>query len=241
MNAPRPAPGRAQGAYAPIPMNDLRRATAAIRNEIDRKVGDVIDSGWFVLGPEVTAFEAEFGLYCGVPHCVGVGNGTDALELALRGLGCAAGSEVVTVANAGMYSASAIVAVGARPVFADIAPASMTMCPRSLEQVIGPNTAAVVITHLYGRLADLDRLIAIAEEHGVPIIEDCAQAHGAERGGRKAGSFGSIGCFSFYPTKNLGALGDGGALTIKDDRIAQTVRQLRQYGWRKRYEASTLR
>jgi aminotransferase EvaB len=220
-----------------VPMNDLARQTAAMRGEIDRAVAEVVAGGWYVLGPNVSAFEAEFARYCGVRHCIGVANGTDALELALRALGCGPGSEVVTVANAGLYATAAILAVGATPAFADIDPGTMIMAPQALADRIGPKTAAVVVTHLYGRLADMDSLMAVARERGIPVIEDCAQAHGAERGGRRAGSFGAVGCFSFYPTKNLGALGDGGALVTSDDELAGALRSLRQYGWRRKYEA----
>ena len=222
---------------APVPMNDLTRQTAAMRGEIDRAVAEVVAGGWYVLGPNVSAFEAEFARFCGVRHGIGVANGTDALELALRALGCGPGSEVVTVANAGMYATAAILAVGATPAFADIDPVTMTMAPQVLAGRIGPGTAAVVVAHLYGRLADMDGIMAVASERGVPVIEDCAQAHGAERGGRRAGSFGAVGSFSFYPTKNLGALGDGGALVTDDAELAEALRSLRQYGWRKKYEA----
>jgi dTDP-4-amino-4,6-dideoxygalactose transaminase len=218
-------------------MNDLSRQTAAMRGEIDRAVAEVVAGGWYVLGPNVSAFEAEFARFCGARHGIGVANGTDALELALRALGCGPGREVITVANAGMYATAAILAVGARPVFADIDPATMTMAPEALAARIGPGTATVIVTHLYGRLADMGGIMAVMGERGIPVIEDCAQAHGAERGGRRAGSFGAVGCFSFYPTKNLGALGDGGALVTSDDGLADTLRSLRQYGWRRKYEA----
>jgi dTDP-4-amino-4,6-dideoxygalactose transaminase len=218
-----------------VPLNDLQRQTASMRDDIDAAVAAVVASGWYVLGPTVSAFEAEFSAYTGVPHCVSVANGTEALELALRAVGCGPGRDVVTVANAGMYAGTAILAVGARPVFADIEPATMTMDPRSLEQVIGRETGAVVVTHLYGQLADTAGLLAVTRACGVPLIEDCAQAHGAERDGRKAAAAGTIGCFSFYPTKNLGALGDGGALVTHDGDLAERLRLLRQYGWRSRY------
>ena len=227
----------APAAGGPVPMNDLARQTAAIRGEIDRAVAEVVAGGWYVLGPNVVAFEAEFARFCGARHGIGVANGTDALELALRALGCGPGSEVVTVANAGMYATAAILAVGATPAFADIDPVTMTMAPQALAERIGPGTAAVVVAHLYGCLADMDGIMAVARARGIPVIEDCAQAHGAERGGRRAGSFGAVGCFSFYPTKNLGALGDGGALVTSDDELAEALRSLRQYGWRKKYEA----
>ncbi len=220
-----------------IPLNDLRRQTARLKADFDRVIGEVVTGGWYVLGPNVKAFETEFAQYCGVGHAIGVANGTDALELALRALTCGPGSEVATVANAGMYAAAAVMATGAKPVLVDI-DETMTMSPQSLSSAIGPATRAVVVTHLYGQLADMDRLMQIAARHGVPVVEDCAQSHGAERAGRKAGSFGAVGCFSFYPTKNLGALGDGGALTTSDDALADTIRSLRQYGWHKKYEAN---
>jgi dTDP-4-amino-4,6-dideoxygalactose transaminase len=208
---------------------------AAMREQIMAAIKKVLDSGWYVLGPNVQAFEAEFAAYCGAPHCIGVGNGTDALELALRAVGAGPGRDVVTVANAGMYSTSAIVAVGATPVLADIEAATMGMSADALADCIGENTVAVIVTHLYGRIADIERLAAVCARHGCALIEDCAQAHGAERDGRKAGTFGLIGCFSFYPTKNLGALGDGGALVTVNERTAETLRRLSQYGWRGKY------
>jgi aminotransferase EvaB len=222
-------------AAPPVPLNDLQRQTASMRDEIDAAVGEVVASGWYVLGPNVSAFEAAFAAYNGVPHCVSVANGTDAIELALRAVGCEPGREVVTVANAGMYATTAILAVGARPVFADIERETMTMDPSSVERLVTPRTAAVVVTHLYGQLGDLERLLSVTRAKGVPLIEDCAQAHGAERDGRKAGAAGAIGCFSFYPTKNLGALGDGGALVTSDATLAERLRRLRQYGWRSKY------
>jgi aminotransferase EvaB len=220
-----------------VPLNDLCRQTASLQQEIGRAVAQVVTSGWYVLGPNVSAFEREFAQYCDARHCIGVANGTDALELALRALGCGHGSEVITIANAGMYATTAILAIGAIPVLADIEPETLTMSADGLAQRIGAKTAAIIITHLYGQLADFDRLMSIADAHGVPVIEDCAQAHGAERGGRKAGTVGAIGCFSFYPTKNLGALGDGGALTTNEDALADTLKALRQYGWRSKYNA----
>ena len=225
------SPSRAQ-----VPLNDLRRQTEGLKSQIEEVVRNVIQSGWYVLGPNVSGFEEEFAAYCGVRHAIGVGNGTDALELALRALSVER-KEVVTTANAGMYATSAILAVGAKPVFSDIEPISMTMSPTALEQCITPNTAAVIVTHLYGLAAEMDQLLLVAERKRIPVIEDCAQAHGASRGGRKVGSFGTVGCFSFYPTKNLGALGDGGALTTNNDAIAESMRQLRQYGWRSKYQA----
>jgi aminotransferase EvaB len=221
-----------------IPLNDLRRPLAAMREEIIKATTGVVDSGWYVLGPNVQAFETEFAAYCGVPHCITVGNGTDALELGLRAVGAGPGRTVVTVGNAGMYSTSAIIALGATPLLVDIDAVTLGMSVDALRRCIGKGVAAVIVTHLYGQLADVERLAMICANHHVPLIEDCAQAHGAERGGHKAGTFGAIGCYSFYPTKNLGALGDGGALVTTDKTIAETVRQLRQYGWTSKYVAN---
>jgi aminotransferase EvaB len=236
--APRRTAKLAAREVQPIPLNDLRRQTESLRAEIEMAISAVVDSGRYVLGPNVSAFEKEFAAYCGASHCIAVANGTDALELAIRAVAPASDGEVITVANAGMYAASAIVNVGARPVFADIDPVTMTMSPDALVSGITSQTAAVIVTHLYGQLADMDGLIAIARRHRIPVIEDCAQAHGAQRGGRKAGTFGAIGCFSFYPTKNLGALGDGGALVTNDDKLAEMLRSLRQYGWERKYQAA---
>ena len=185
-----------------IPLHDLKRNTRALSAELRDAIQQVMAIGWYVLGPQIEKFEATFADYCGVRHCVTVANGTDALEIALRALGCGAGDEVVTVANCGMYSSAAIVAIGARPIFADINAATLTMDPVSLQTCLGPKTRAIIVTHLYGHIADMDGLTAVADANGLPIIEDCAQAHGAERNGRKAGAWGTIGCFSFYPTKD---------------------------------------
>jgi aminotransferase EvaB len=221
-----------------VPLNDLGRQTDALRAPIRAAVDNAVAGGRYLFGPQVGAFEQEFAVYCGVPHCVSVANGTDALELALRALGCGPGSEVVTVANAGMYGSVAILLTGARPVFADIDPATMTMAPEALAGCLGERTGAVIVTHLYGGLADIEALCAIARRRNIPLVEDCAQAHGAERGGGRAGAFGDIGCFSFYPTKNLGALGDAGALVTRNDDLAATLRELRQYGWTSKYHAA---
>ena len=222
---------------ARVPINDLGRHWQASEGVVRQAMDRVLERGWFVLGPEVEAFQSEFATYCGVGHCVGVGNGTDALELALRALGCTAADDVVTVANAGMYASAAIRAVGATPRFVDIDPITLTMSPASLSAALQVPARAIVVTHLYGRLADMDSLMAIADAHGIPVIEDCAQAHGASRGGRRAGAWGRLGCFSFYPTKNLGAIGDGGAIVTDDATLAGEVLSLREYGWQGKYRA----
>jgi dTDP-4-amino-4,6-dideoxygalactose transaminase len=218
-------------------INDLSRSTRPIAGELAAAAARVLESGWFVLGSEVAAFENEFAAYCGVPQCVTVANGTDALELALRSLGVGPGAKVATVANAGMYSSTAIVAAGARPLYVDVDESSMLMSAASLESSDLRGCTALVLTHLFGQLADVERIGAIAASAGIPVIEDCAQAHGAALSGRKAGSFGAAACFSFYPTKNLGALGDGGAVVTGDPRLAAELRKLRQYGWSSKYTA----
>lgn len=221
----------------PVALNDLLRQTTSLRAELAASINRVLASGWYILGRECAAFEDEFATYCGAPHCVTVANGTDALELALRALGIGAGDAVATVANAGGYSTAAIRATGAEPLYIDIDPATMNMSPLDLLARLTPKIRAVIVTHLYGRLADLPALLAITSHGDLPLIEDCAQAHGASLGGRKAGSWGTLACFSFYPTKNLGALGDGGAVIASNAHLAAKVRSLRQYGWRSKYHS----
>ena len=201
----------------------------ALREAAER----VLASRRYVLGTEVAAFEHEFAAYCGTSECIGVANGTDALELALRAIGVGRGDPVATVANAGYYASAALAAIGAEPVYVEV-DKTLTLSPRALAEVL-PDVRAIVVTHLYGRLAAIEEIVALASRHALPVIEDCAHAHGAERKGRRAGSFGFAGCFSFYPTKNLGALGDGGAVTTSDLRLAARVRALRQYGWSSKY------
>lgn len=220
-----------------VPFNDLKRHYKALKPLLDKAAQRVLNSGWYILGPEVSAFESEFSEYHQVPYCVTLGNGTDALEVALRSLGIMPGDEVITVANAGMYSTSAIRSVGAKPIFAEISPATYVMDPNSLAASITSHSRAVIVTHLYGRMAPMDELVSIARRNHLAVIEDCAQAHGAAWQGRKAGTWGDLGCFSFYPTKNLGALGDGGAVITADRQLADRIRSLRQYGWTEKYKA----
>jgi aminotransferase EvaB len=221
-----------------ILLNDLKRHHEPLAVELGAAVNRVLASGWYILGQETESFEAEFASYCGVSHCIGVGNGTDALELALRALAIGPGAEVATVANAGMYSTTAILRTGAAPLYVDVDPSSMNMSPASLRAALSSRTAAVIVTHLYGRMAAMEELLEIARAANIPVIEDCAQAHGAERAGRKSGSWGTLGCFSFYPTKNLGAMGDGGAVVTADASLAAKVRSLRQYGWTAKYRST---
>jgi dTDP-4-amino-4,6-dideoxygalactose transaminase len=221
-----------------IALNDLARHHAPLRAELDAAIARVQDRGFYILGPEVDAFEREFAAYCGARECVAVGNGTDALELALRALGIGAGDEVATVANAGMYATIAIRATGAMPVYVDVGERTLLMDAAALAGRVTPRMRAVVATHLYGRLADVDALARIARERGIALVEDCAQAHGAERNGARAGTAGALGCYSFYPTKNLGALGDAGAVVTGDAALAARVRELRTYGWRTKYHCA---
>lgn len=218
--------------------NDSARQVRALRSRIGDALDEVVDSGWYIHGRQHDAFEAEFARYCGVSECVGVGNGTDALEIALRAVGCGPGSEVITVANAGMYTTAACVAVGSVPVFVDIDPSTLLLSVDLLEPLLSEDTRAVVVTHLYGCMADVEAVVRLVRPQGIAVIEDCAQAHGARHGDRVAGSFGDLATFSFYPTKNLGALGDGGAILTSDSDLAARVRSLRQYGWSGKYDAA---
>ena len=205
------------------------------RPEVESAIRRVIDSGWFVLGPEVDAFETEFAAACGAAHAVGVNTGTDALMLALRGLGISAGDEVITAPLTAAYTALAIHMAGAVPVFADIDPIGCTIAPQAVEAAITPRTRAIMPVHLYGQPADMTSIEAIAARHGLAIVEDCAQAHLATSAGRPVGTIGIAGAFSFYPTKNLGALGDGGAIVTNDPSLAQRLRRLRNGGQSDRY------
>ena len=196
----------------------------------------VVARGWFVLGPELEAFEQEFAAACGAPHAVGVGTGTDALAIALRALGIGPGDEVITSPLSAAYSALAIMMAGARPVFADIDPERLTLDPRAAAAAVTPRTAAIMPVHLYGQAADMPAIAAVARRHDLAIVEDCCQAHLATCGGRPVGSFGAAAAYSFYPTKNLGALGDGGALTTSDPALAARARRLRNGGQTDRYQ-----
>jgi dTDP-4-amino-4,6-dideoxygalactose transaminase len=213
---------------------NLRAHYDAHRQEVDAAIRRVLESGWYVLGKEIEAFEKEFAAYVGARHCVGVANGTDAIEVALRALGIGVGDEVVTVSHTATFTAIGIAGAGATPVFVDIEPTSYAMDAKAAGRAVSPRTKAVVPVHLYGEPADLD---AIAREVGdVPLVEDVAQAHGAMLRGRRAGSIGTLACFSFYPSKNLGAFGDGGAVTTNDAELAERLRQIRNGGQADRYQ-----
>jgi dTDP-4-amino-4,6-dideoxygalactose transaminase len=219
-----------------VPLNETVREYRALQDELEPAVLDVLRGGHYVHGGHHAAFEAELAGFVGVPHALAVGNGTDALEIALRAVGSAAGREVVTAGNAGGYAAAAARATGADVVVADIDPDTLLLSPTSAAAACRERTVAVVVTHLYGRAADVARLRADLPAH-VAIVEDCAQAIGAITSTGPCGSVADIGTFSFYPTKNLGALGDGGAITTRSAELADTVRSLRQYGWSERYLA----
>ena len=218
-----------------IPFNQLKPLHDLHADEIAAAMRRVADSGWYILGPEVEAFEAEFAEYHDVPFAVGVASGTDAIELALRAGGVGPGDEVITVAHTAMATVTAIENTGAAAVLADIDRGSFTLDPQQARQAITAKTRAIVAVHLYGGPADLDALKAIADAHNLLLIEDCAQAHGAEYKGQKVGAVGHLGAFSFYPTKNLGAYGDGGAVITRDAGLADKLRKLRNYGQTSRY------
>jgi dTDP-4-amino-4,6-dideoxygalactose transaminase len=206
----------------------------AIRDEIRVAVDRVLQSGWYILGREVEAFEREFAAYCGVKYAVGCASGTEAIALALMAVGVGPGDEVVTVANTAVPTVSAISMAGARPVFVDI-DEHFLMDVRRIESVITERTKVLMPVHLYGQMADMDAILTVARKHNVRVIEDAAQAHGAEYKGGRAGSWGTLGCFSFYPTKNLGCYGDGGAVATDDEELYDRLLMLRNYGQEKRY------
>jgi len=218
-----------------IPFNDLRPLQNMLADELAAAMQRVMRSGWFILGPEVEAFEAEFAAYHGCHYAVGVASGTDAIELALRAAGIGPGDEVITVSHTAVATLCGIERAGATPVLVDIDPITYTMNPDSAEAAITAQTRALLPVHLYGQPADLDALSQIAHRHHLMLIEDCAQAHGARYHGRPVGTFGELAAFSFYPTKNLGALGDGGAVLTNDLTLAARLRRLRNYGQAKRY------
>jgi dTDP-3-amino-3,4,6-trideoxy-alpha-D-glucose transaminase len=205
---------------------------ADLRAAIER----VIERGWFVLGPELDAFEDEFAAASGAPHAIGVGTGTDAIALAVRACGIGPGDEVITPPLSAAFSALAIMMAGARPVFADIDPVRLTLDPEATAAAVTSRTRAIMPVHLYGQPADMDGIMGVASRHNLLVIEDCCQAHGATCNGRPIGSFGTAAAYSFYPTKNLAALGDGGAITTADPAIASRIRRLRNGGQTHRYQ-----
>jgi dTDP-4-amino-4,6-dideoxygalactose transaminase len=224
------------GTATAVPFNETGREYAALQADLEAAVLSVLRASHYVHGTEHAAFEAELAGFLGSAHAIGVGNGTDALELGLRAVGTTAGSEVVTAGNSGGYGASAARSIGAAVVVADVDPVSLLLDVESAVAACTPRTAAVVVTHLYGRAADVATLRDALPAH-VAIVEDCAQAIGAGTAAGRCGTLGDVGTFSFYPTKNLGAVGDGGAVTCRSPETAATLRSLRQYGWTERYRA----
>ena len=222
-----------------VPQTDPKAGYLAHQGEIDAAIHRVLESGWYILGREVESFEQEFSAYIGVRHALGVGSGTDALELALRACGVGPGDLVFTVSHTAVATVAAIELVGATPVLVDIDPVAYTLDPNCLEAALARPPAgtpkAVIPVHLYGQPADMPAILELARRHGLYVIEDCAQSHGATLAGRMAGAWSDMAAFSFYPTKNLGALGDGGMVVTDDPALAERVRLLRQYGWRQRY------
>ncbi len=221
-----------------IPYVDLKAQYRSIKPEIDEAVGRVLESAQFILGDEVSAFERAFASYCSGAEAIGVNSGTSALHLAFLAAGIGPGDEVITVPFTFVATVSAIVYAGARPVFVDIDSRHYTMDPSQLEAAITPRTRAIVPVHLFGQPADMDPILEIARRRGVMVIEDAAQAHGAEYKGRRCGSLGEMACFSFYPGKNLGAYGEGGAVVTSNHGLAHRIRVLRSGGEERRYEHS---
>jgi len=223
-----------------VPQNDLKASYLAHQREIDEAIRQTLDSGWYILGKQVAAFEREFADYLGAAHCIGVANGTDALTLALRACGVGAGDAVITVSHTAVATVAAIELAGALPLLVDIDPVTFTISPQAIENAVNSHLGkaklkAIVAVHLYGHPAEMAVITELARRFDLRVIEDCAQAHGAKIGDQRVGTFGQIAAFSFYPTKNLGALGDGGAVVTSDAALAERVRLLREYGWRERY------
>jgi len=219
---------------------DLQAQYRSIKTEIDAAIAKVVESSSFVLGPSVAEFEENYAAYCETSHAAGVNSGTSAVMLALRALDIGTGDEVVTTANTFVATISAIMYTGARPVLVDCDPVSRNIDPQLLSMAISPKTRAIMPVHLYGRIADMDPIMETAERHGIPVVEDAAQAHGARYKGRRAGSIGQISAFSFYPGKNLGAYGEGGAVITSDPKLDKAVRTLRDHGSEKKYYYDTL-
>ena len=222
----------------PIPLNDLSRTPREVMARIEAAIARVLVSGWFVLGPEHAGFETELAEYLGVSDTVLLGNGTDALELALSAVGVADGDQVLTVANAGAYATIATRLLGATAVYCDVSPDTLLMTDETFVAALerlDVTPKAVVVTHLFGAMAPVGEIATVARAHGIAVVEDCAQSLGARQGGRMAGTFGDIATTSFYPTKNLAALGDGGAVFTNNTDLADSVRRMRQYGWESKY------
>ena len=224
-----------QAPLSRVPIFDLKAQYAVLKPELDEAALRVMASGWFIQGQEHNAFEAEFAAYCEAEHAIGVANGTDAIRIGLQALGVGRGDEVIAVANVGMPPVAAIKEAGATPVFVDVDPVTRNIDPALIEAAITPRTKVVLAVHLFGHPVDVDAIRSVTQPRGIKLLEDCAQAHGARYKGRRVGSLGDAAAFSFYPTKNLGAYGDGGCVTTNDADVADRARLLRGYGWRKQY------
>jgi len=218
-----------------IPLIDPRASYLDCKEEIDAAIARVMESGRYILGQEVAAFEHEFAAYIGVQYGIGVGSGTEALHIALKACGIQPGDEVITVSHTAVATVAAIQLCGARPILVDIDPQTFVIDANRIERAITSRTKVIIPVHLYGNVADMQSIRSIADRHGLRIVEDCAQSHGATYGGQKSGALGNIAAFSFYPTKNLGALGDAGMVVTNDPDLSDRVRLLREYGWRQRY------
>jgi len=223
-----------------VPFLDLGAQNRPLQSEILASIQEVIAASAFAGGPYVAAFERDFAAYCNTQHAVGVGNGTDALWFALLALGVGPGDEVITVAHTFLATAEAISFCGAKPVFVDVEEGTYTLNPALLEAAITPRTKAIVPVHLYGQMADMDAIMVVANRRGLPVVEDACQAHGATYRGRRAGSIGAAGCFSFYPGKNLGAFGEAGAIVTNDAALASKMRVLRDHGQERKYHHSVV-
>ncbi len=219
-----------------VPLVDLKAQHAAIAAEVQAAIDNVMSNTDFILGADVAEFESEFAHYCGAEHCVGLDSGMSALELGMRAMGIGPGDEVITPAGSFIASSSAISFTGATPVWVDVDPKTYNIDPALIEAAITPRTKAIMAVHLYGQPADMDRILAIGRQHELPVIEDACQSHGARYKGRRTGSLGAFGAFSFYPAKNLGAYGDAGALTTNDPELAEKIRMMRNYGQREKYD-----
>jgi dTDP-4-amino-4,6-dideoxygalactose transaminase len=218
-----------------IPYEDLRRLNQPFFNDYQSSFLEFLDSGWYVLGSFVQQFESEFAKYCGVKHCIGVANGLDALIIALRILELPSDTEVIVPSNTYVATILAIIHAGLKPVLVEPNPETYTLCPQAVQRAITKQTRVIMPVHLYGKMADMPMINAIAKAHNCITVTDCAQAHGASLNHKKAGSYADIGCFSFYPTKNLGALGDGGAIVTNNDEYSAKIRTFRNYGSDKKY------
>ena len=220
-----------------VPFLELARRTASVRDEIDAAIGKALGESRFVFGPQVEEFESAFATFCGAQHAVGVASGTDALELALRAIGVTSGDEVITAANTCVPTVAAIESAGGQPVLVDVDQETFTLDPARLQDVVTERTKAIVPVHLYGQCADMEAIMSFARPRGLKVVEDAAQAHGAEVAGVRTGTLGDAAAFSFYPTKNLGAFGDAGAIVTDDPGIDERARLLRNYGEARRYDS----